>query len=682
MTMFKRLFSICSLLALAACGGGGGDAGTPPFTGGPGGGTAAPTATDLVLVLSSASIANSGTQTVTATVTALDANRNALPAVPVTITADNDAVVTVTSTGGVTGTTGLYEANISVGANRNNRTIVVTARSGALSKTANLTVITASQPVPTASDISLTLSAPSIPNSGTATVTATVTAVDSNRNAISGIPITLRVNNGASIIVTGAQTSSAGVVSGAISIGSNPTNRPIVVTAISGALTREAVLNVIGTRIASTSLPAVLLPGTAGTIQYRVTDASNSAMAALPIRITGPGGVATDAVTDLNGAYEYRYTAPTTAGNLAIRSAAGGVENVTTVIVQSGAGVIPPAQAGSVRSASVRANPSVVVVNSPGSSQNRAEIRALFVGNANQPIQNIRVRFDLNGDINSIGGTISSGSTLVYSDVNGIALSAYIPGARFSPTDGVSVRACWDYEDFPAGTCPNSTPIATTTSLTVISDPLSVSIGTDNLVVVDDPLVYTQRFVVQVNDSSGLAKADTPVSPLLDLLTYSRGRWIRPLDSDRWVQSVTAANCENEDVNRNGVLEVYSNNVSGSGVEDANDNAQLEPRKADVVVSYEGQPPFRTDATGRIVLRITYPRNYGSWVTFDLTVAASGVAGTEGRASFVGRLLVPFTAVQQEGPPPFVDSPYGNRPGDPRIVVTTPDGRSSATLCR
>jgi hypothetical protein len=680
MTIFQRLFSICSLLALAACGGGGGDAGTPAFGGGTGGGSSGPTAADLVLVLSSSSVANNGTQTVTATVTALDANRNALANVPVTITADNDAVVTVTTTGSVSGPNGIVEATVSIGANRNNRTIVVSAKTGAITKTANLAVVTASQPVPTASDISLSLTAPSIPNSGTATVTATVTAVDSNRNAISGIPITLRVDNGASIIVSSPATNASGVVTGVVSIGSNRDNRPIIVTAVSGALTREAVLRVTGTEIAATALPVVLSPGATGRIQYRVTDASNSAVAAIPIRVTGPNGVSTNAVTDFNGSYEYSYTAPVTSGNLEIRAAAGGVEKVSTVIVQSGTGVIPPAPAGSVRSASVRANPSVVTVNSPGSSTNRAEIRALFVGNGNQPIQNIRVRFDLNGDINSIGGTISSSSTLVYSDANGVALSAYIPGTRFSPTDGVTVRACWDYQDFPEGVCPNSAPVPTTTTLTVISDPLSVTIGTDNLVVLED-LVYVQRFVVQVNDSSGLAKADAPISPLLDLTNYSRGNWIRPLDSDRWVQIVSAANCENEDVNRNGVLEVYSSNVGGNGVEDANGNGLLEPRKADVVVSFEGGTN-RTDAAGRIPLRITYPRNYGSWVRFNLTVAASGIAGTEGRASYVGTLAVPFTALQAEAPPPFVNSPYGAGSGEPRIVVTTPDGRSSATLCR
>jgi len=590
----------------------------------------------------------------------------------VTFTADNDAVVTVEGTG-LTSAAGVATAVISIGSNRNNRTIVVTARSGTITRTANFAVVTATEVIPTAADITLALSAPSIPNSGSATVTATVTAVDINRNAIPGIPVTMRVDNGATIVVFGATTNASGVVTGSVSVGANRANRPIVVTAVSGTLTRESVLQVVGTRIAATALPAVLTPGTTGRIQYRVTDASNAPLTIFPIRVVGPGGVVTSAVTDnTNGTYEYVYTAPAAPGNLDIRASSGGVDSVTSVIVQSGPGVIPPAIPGSVRSASVRANPSVVAVNATGSTENRAEIRALFVGNGNQPIQNIRVRFDLDSDINSIGGTLSTGTTLVYSDVNGVAQSAYIPAARFSPTDGVRVRACWDYTDFSAGSCPNTGVV---TTLTVVSDALSVTLGTDNLVVTSDDLVYSQRFVVQVNDSSGLAKADVQVSPLLDLTRYAQGFWVRPPGADAWSQTVTAAGCQNEDVNRNGVLEVYSN----GNREDANRNGQLDPRKADAVVSFEGTN--RTDNTGRVTLRITYPRNVGSWVDFALTVAATGVAGTEGRASFTGALIVPIDTVKAEAAPPFIDSPYGRTTGNPREVVTTPDGRSRATLC-
>ena len=136
MTMLQRLLSICSLLVLGACGGGGGDPGAPAFGGGTGGGGNAPTASDLVLVLSSDSIANTGSETVTATVTALDGNRNALANVPVTITADSDAVVTLSGTTNVTNASGVITATVSIGSNRTNRTIVVSARSGTLTQIA------------------------------------------------------------------------------------------------------------------------------------------------------------------------------------------------------------------------------------------------------------------------------------------------------------------------------------------------------------------------------------------------------------------------------------------------------------------------------------------------------------------------------------------------------------------
>lgn len=518
-----------------------------------------------------------------------------------------------------------------------------------------------------ASDILLTLSAPTVANSGTDTVRATVTAVDANRNTVAGIPVTISVDEGATVQVSGTATAENGTVSGTIGVGENRSNRTITVRATSGALVREVALRVVGTRITATAVPGVIAPGTAGQVLYSVVDAAGNPQINLPVSVTGPGGAATTGSTGASGNYEFNYNAPATAGTLDIRISAGGVEATTTVVVQGATTTVPTVPLNTVRSATVRANPSVVAVNPAGTGNNRTEVRALFVGDNNAPIRNVRVRFDLAGDVNSIGGSFSTGNVLVYSDANGVALSAYVPGSRFSPTDGVTVRACWDYADFPAGTCPN----ATTTTVTVISDPLSVSIGTDELIVTGD-LTYTKRFVVQVNDSSGLARPDVLISPLLDLLAYSKGFYVR--QGSRWVQNVTAAGCENEDINRNGILEVYSNGQA----EDANRNGSLDPRKADVVVAFDG--PQRTDATGQVRLRITYPRNVGSWLRFNLTVAAAGVAGTEGRASFVDVLPVPADALTNETPPAFVLSPYGVE-ASPVTVVTTPDGSARATLC-
>ena len=519
----------------------------------------------------------------------------------------------------------------------------------------------------TASDLSISLSAPSLSNSGTDSVTATVTAVDANRNTVSGIPVSISVDNLATIAVSGASTGTAGTVTGVVSAGSSRANRTVLITAVSGQLTRQLALQIIGTRLTATALPAVLAPSTAGVVQYRVVDANSNPLSNTPITIIGPGGAQSTANTGSNGEYVYAYTAPAAAGNLDINATAGGATLITTVIVQSSATAIPPVTAGSVRSSSVRANPSVVPVNSSVATANRAEVRALFVGDSNAPIRNIRVRFDLAGDANSIGGSFTTGTSIVYSDVNGIASSAYVPAARFSPTDGLTVRACWDYVDFAAGICPNST----TTTLTVSSDALSVSLGTDEIIVLSD-LSYVKRFLVQVNDSSGLAKADVQVTPLLDLRSYAKGQY--SFIASKWVQQIATANCENEDVNRNGVVEVYSN----GGVEDANGNGQLDPRKADVAVAFEGSG--RTNASGQVVVRLTYLRNVASWIRFNLTVSAAGVAGTEGRATFQSILPVPAAALTVETPPAFVLSPYGVA-SSPAVILTTPNGSASASLC-
>ena len=360
----------------------------------------------------------------------------------------------------------------------------------------------------TAADISLTLSKSTLSNSGTETVTATVTAVDANRNTVAGIPIRLAVDNDATVAVSGTATDDKGVVTGAVGIGSSRANRVVLVTAISGTLSKQIAIQVTGARLTATAVPAVLAPSQAGVVQYRVVDATGNPLANTDITVTGPGGTQSTSKTGNSGELNYTYTAPAAAGNLDIRAASAGVELITTVVIQSGPGSIPVVPAGSVRSASVSANPSVVAVNSATTSINRAEVRALFVGNANTPIPNVRVRFDLGGDLNSIGGTFTTGSNIVYSNVSGIASTAYIPGVLGSPTNGVTVRACWDYTDFAPGACPN----AASATLTVIADALSVSIGTDENIILED-LVYVKRFVIQVNDSSGLAKSDVLVSP-------------------------------------------------------------------------------------------------------------------------------------------------------------------------
>lgn len=519
---------------------------------------------------------------------------------------------------------------------------------------------------PRASNLSLVLSATSLANNGTSTITATATATGSGGVALADIPVNFSVNNSAVAEVSGTVSDAKGVVLADIGIGADKANRTVTVTARSGSLTRTATFQVVGATMTATPLPAVIAPGAAGQVDFRLIDTNSNPMSGQDVVINGVNAVEVTGTTDSNGNYSYSYTAPASVGSLDIRATAGGTTVTQTVLVQSGTGTIPPA-AVAVQSASLAASPSVVPVNT-GTTSNRSELRALFLGAGNAAVKNVRVRFDLAGDLNSIGGTLTSGTNVVYSDGNGVATTAYVPGSRFSPTDGLTVRACWSENDFPAGTCPR----ATTATLTVISEPLSVSISTNALIEVGPSgLDYIKRYLVQVNDSSGNAKAGVQISPSIDLPRYFKGEWI--VVGDKWAKAQLAT-CDNEDLNRNGVLQVFSNGA----VEDANATGSLEPRKADVNISFEGSSS--TNSNGQVVLKITYGQSLASWLEFNILVAASGVAGTEGRTSYQGVLPVLAEAIADaDREPAFRRAPYGVL-ASPVVSTTTPDGQTGL-LC-
>ena len=110
-----------------------------------------------------------------------------------------------------------------------------------------------------------------------------------------------------------------------------------------------------------------------------------------------------------------------------------------------------------------------------------------------------------------------------------------------------------------------------------------------------------------------------------------------------------AAVCPNEDLNRNGVLE---------DGEDLNNDSQLWPRKPDVIVSLLQS---KTGSDGTAILQIQYAKDHGSWVDALITVAASGVAGSEGRAVYLAAPVpVPASSLDTRfGSPAFLVGPYG-----------------------
>ena len=224
------------------------------------------------------------------------------------------------------------------------------------------------------------------------------------------------------------------------------------------------------------------------------------------------------------------------------------------------------------------------------------------------------------------------------------------------------------------------------TTLTVANEALSVAIGTNQFLKVGaQNLTYIKEYVVLVVDAAGQAKADVLISPSIDLTGYGKGFWrLQSVGTDeRWVQIPTLAAsesyvwagsawaravppqspmCPNEDINRNGVREAGDAGTPAPDIslrrEDLNWNGSLDPRKADVAIKMVGST--RTDASGLAVVQIEYPKNVASWVDFLISVTATGIAGSEGRARFSGTLPVLAEDVNKKDvPPAFIVSPYG-----------------------
>jgi hypothetical protein len=680
--------------ALAACGGGGGSAGTPVI--GPGSGASAPSnsasavAADLVVVLSKSTMTNSGSDSITATVTSIDANRVAIGGVPVTFTADANAVVTAAGTA-TDSTTGVLTASITQGADATVRPVTVTVKSGSISRPVTFNIVqTPSSTNPQASDLTLVLNASSIGNTGSKTVTATATAVDQNRNALSGIPVQLSVSDPSAFIVSSSNaTNASGQVSGTVNIGEDRSNRTINVVATSGALTRTAAFQVTGARFEQASaVPAVVQAGAAGTVEYKLSDENTNAMPGVTINVSGAGIASATGKTDLNGRYTYNYTAPNAPGtNLVIKAIAGGVDSIVTVPIPNGSSTgVDPAQEPNAKTLNLSAD--VVTVNTANTS-NQITVNASFRTKDNAPIPNMRVLFGVTGDNGT--GKIGSGGNTVLSDASGTASTSYAPGSVSSPTNGVSILACWKTGDFVAGAtaanCAASGGTLMTASLTIVSNPVSISIGTDNTITSGaSGLTYIKKYVVLVVDSAGNPKSDVQITPSLDLGGYGKGYWQWNPGSKRWerrpevgTEGLLAETCPNEDLNRNGVID------DGSNPENINGNNQLDPRKSDVAITLFGAT--KTDANGTAILQVEYPKNFGSWVRYKITVTAAGVLSRPANYPFGESVALPskswselggsdasvrnylytydWLPVQAESlttespPPPFVNSPYG-----------------------
>lgn len=526
-------------------------------------------------------------------------------------------------------------------------------------------------PTARVADFALLLDRTTLTNGGTSTAKLTVVTVDSSNNVVAGASVSVSTDAHSIFTPASSVTDAQGQYTGQIGIGTDKSDRQITATVTVNGITKTTAMKVIGSKITIQSVPATPSPGQATAATVTLVDSAGNPIAGVPIKFGGtvPTLTNTTVTTDLSGVATQAFIAPGTAGVYTINATGNGVSSADYQL-QVFSSVVPVATIPAGAMPSLAASPNVLAVNAPGSTSNKSTLRFLFLDGSNQPIKNVRVRFqDITTGLAAVGASISSGTTTLYTDASGTVTAQYIAGQNSSPTNGVTVKACYSASNFAVGTCPASV----TTSLTVAGQALAVSIGDDNLLG-KGPGTYIKRFAVTVADSAGRAVAGAPVDISVDLTHYAKGAydfpWV-PSDLDWGLSlvplSLTGAYpsigavpsletgrswCPNEDTNRNANVDPLEN-INGSV--DSNGQPTLEPRKSDLIVSYDDPSVTTTNASGILVIKVEYSQRFATWLAYKVRVTAN-VAGSQGMAE---RLFVTQFVEGDQVNGSFLSPPYG-----------------------
>lgn len=528
---------------------------------------------------------------------------------------------------------------------------------------------------PVAANLLVVPAKTSLNNSGSDSTALVVTAVDASGNALSGVTANVTVNNNSvytrdATTVTGA----SGTVSGVVTIGTDKSNRLITYTATSGSVTKSGTIAVTGTTISGSAVPASPAPGTSVALTVTVLDSAGNGIPGVAVALSGVTGITFPSQqTGITGRTIFTFAAPATAGSypLSIDANNAPTQTVNLLVSPAGGSTTVPAGSGPIASQSVIANPVVVGSNVLGSTVNQSEVRALFLTSNNVALPNMRVRFKIMSSPLSGESLVANGTT-VYSDVSGVAKTSYIAPTVGSPTNGVLIRACYGLTDsFDFSACfALPSPVAPSlptgqfveTTLTVASSPVSLTIGSDNVIEkTASGISYVKKFEIQAVDASGSYAPNVQLSAVVDTQGYWKGSTMVPIQSSKTVTDFSVGIgtppvgyafkfCLNEDVNRNNALDISPTS------EDTNHDGILTPRKSDVAIGFVNNVS-RTDINGLALLQLTYPQSVASWERVKITVTA-GVSGSEGAATYVYQ-LTPAQADVDAGNGAFLVAPYG-----------------------
>ena len=532
-------------------------------------------------------------------------------------------------------------------------------------------------PTSAVADFAVFTDSSTITNNGTDSALLTVVAVDANRNVVPGATVVVSTDAGSVYVPANTVTDATGAVTGTIQTGGDKTDRDITVSVTVNGVTKRTSVRVSGSKLTLAATPAAPVPGQNVTLTATLLDAGGTGISGKVITLGGnlPGVTGQTITTGPTGQGSLTFAAPTTAGVYTISASGSGTiaADYQITVFASGAAV-PSAVIPAGVNPSLSASPNVLSINTAGSEANKSVLRFLMLDASNQPVQNVRVRFvDQTTGLAAVGAKISSGDTVLYTDNSGSVSTQYIAGQNNSPTNGVRVRACYKATDFTSTSdCPSFVDV----TLTVAGQALALSIGDDNLLQKGPggAGTYIKRFAVTVADSAGRAVANAPVDISVDLTHYSKGSTTQTLSISSVPLSPTAAFpslttapgggrvwCPNEDANRNGSVDpttvfgsgTTSENYNGSV--DSNGQPTLEPRKSDLIISYDDPTVTTTNERGVLVIRVEYSQRFATWLAYKVRVTAN-VSGSQGLSE---RLFVTNFLQEDAENGSFLTPPYG-----------------------
>lgn len=601
MRFFIKCFSVLATASLISCGGGGGNAEG-------GSGNTAATVASIEILTSATSLASADNTTgVTVSAVVKDSSNNALASQPLVFSASSGILGGVAAT---TGADGRATAKLTAGTDRSNRDIVLTVKSGGITKTAVLPVT------------GTTLSA-----SGAASVLAgtvgnfAVSVRDSSGSPVAGVPVKVSSTlNNVVALANGGNTD----VNGGVAFTYNATNPGTDTLSISGAGASQSLNVTVSSLNFAFSSPAAEAEVGVGT-QQAVVVRYVSGGVGVPNKTvafsTTRGSVnPSQAITDANGNATAQVTSQ--AVGAAIVSASVDANVVTTLPIN----FVSRTPANLV----LQTSSAAVAPNAAGSTVNQTELRATVRDASGNPVKGQAVFFTAVKDLS--GGKIKTGTAIT--DSNGLATDVFIAGAVSTATNGVQIRA----------TVPN-TAISADTNITVNGQALFITIAANNTI---EKLStqYRKTFSVQVSDSNGSPVANQNITVSVWPSIYRKGVLKFNEENSVWVSEV-AASCSNEDINRDGKLDAG---------EDLNSNGVLTPGQPGLV----SPANLTTDAAGNVEFNVTYGQQFAYWIDFDLTAKAT-VAGTESGAFFLFPASTPASdAANKDIPPAAFNNPFGS----------------------